>query len=48
MMLTPRLRKVSLLTHVSVSVGWLGSIAGYLALAVAGLTSQDVPLARSA
>src|SRR5882672_4183957 len=48
MILTPRLRRFSLLAHVTFSVGWLGSIVGYLALAIAGLTSQDAPLARSA
>lgn len=29
------------------SVGWLGAVAGFLALAVAGLTSQDVQTVRS-
>ena len=48
MTLTPRLRKVAFLTHVTVSVGWLGAVAAYLALAVGGLRSQDVLVARSA
>ena len=41
MTMTPRLRKFALTTHVISSVGWLGAVAGSLALAVAGLTSQD-------
>jgi hypothetical protein len=48
MTLTPWLRKFALLAHITFSVGWLGSIVGYLALAITGLTSLDVPLARSA
>lgn len=43
-----RLRKFTLLAHVAFSVGWLGSLVGYLALAITGLTSPDAPLARSA
>lgn len=36
----PRLRKLTLTAHVTVSVGWLGAVAAFLALAVAGLTSS--------
>ncbi|MFG3268876.1 hypothetical protein [Streptomyces bobili] len=35
----PRLRKLVLTLHVTSSVGWLGAVAAFLALAVAGLTS---------
>jgi len=48
MTMTPRLRKFALTAHVISSVGWLGAVAGFLALAVAGLTSQDVQMARAA
>jgi hypothetical protein len=44
----PRLRKVALTAHVACSVGSLGAIAGFLALAVAGLTSQDARMVRAA
>jgi len=45
--MTPNLRKLALAAHVTSSVGWLGAVAGFLALAVAGLTSQDTQLVRS-
>jgi len=44
----PRLRKVALTAHVACSVGSLGAIAGFLALAVAGLTSQDARMVHAA
>ena len=34
MTLTPRLRKAALTTHVASSVGWLGAVVGFLALAI--------------
>ena len=37
----PAVRKAALLTHVASSVGWMGAVAAFLALAVAGLTSSD-------
>lgn len=46
--MTPRLRKLALTAHVTSSVGWLGVVAGFLALAVAGLISQDPQLVRAA
>jgi hypothetical protein len=46
MTMTPRLRKFALTAHVTTSVGWLGAVAGVLALAVTGLTSQDARLVR--
>jgi hypothetical protein len=46
--LTPRLRKLALTAHVTSSVGWLGAVAVFLALAVAGLTSQDAQIVRAA
>ena len=48
MTMTPRLRKFALTAHVTSSVGWLGSVGAFLALAVAGLTSQDAQMVRAA
>ena len=44
----PGLRKFTLTVHVTSSVGLLGSIAAFLALAVAGLTSPDAQIIRAA
>ena len=46
--MTPGLRKFALTTHVTSSVGWLGAVVAYLALAVAALISQDALTARAA
>jgi hypothetical protein len=43
-----RLRQFALTTHVTCSAGLLGAIAGFLALASAGLTSQDAQMVRAA
>ena len=48
MIMTPWVRKFALTVHVTSSVGWLGAVAGFLALAVAGLTSQDAQTVRGA
>jgi len=48
MTMTPGLRKLALTTHVTSSVGWLGSVAAFLALAIAGLGSQDAQIVRAA
>jgi len=48
MTMTPGLRKFALTTHVTSSVGLLGSIAAFLALAVAGLSNPNDQLARAA
>jgi len=39
---------LALTAHVTCSVGWLGAVAVFLALGVAGLTSQDVQVVRAA
>lgn len=44
--ITPRLRKFALTAHITSSVGWLGAVAGFLALAIASPTSQDAQLVR--
>jgi hypothetical protein len=48
MTLTPGLRKFALTAHIVSSVGWLGAVAGVLALAVAGLTSSDAQMVHGA
>ncbi len=48
MTMTSGLRKFALTAHVTSSVGLLGSIAAFLALAVAGLIRQDVQIVRAA
>jgi hypothetical protein len=48
MTMTPRVRKLALTAHVTSSVGWLGAVAGFLALAVVGLASQDAQTVRAA
>lgn len=47
-MLTPRVRKLALTAHVATSVGWLGAVGAFLALAAVGLTSDDVETVRGA
>ncbi len=44
MIMPPLVRKSALILHVTCSVGWFGAVATFLALAVVGLTSQDVQL----
>jgi hypothetical protein len=46
--MSPGVRKLALTAHVTTSVGWLGAVAAFLALAVAGLTSQDAQTVRAA
>jgi hypothetical protein len=48
MTMAPRVRKFALTAHITASVGWLGAVAGVLALAVAGLASHDPQLVRGA
>jgi hypothetical protein len=45
--MTPRVRKFALTTHVSVSVGWLGAVAAYLALAITGIATRDSGMASA-
>ena len=47
MTLTPGIRKFMRTAHITFTVGWLGSVAGFLALAVAGLTSPDFQIVRA-
>ncbi len=48
MIMTPRLRKFALTVHVISSVGWLGTVVSFLALALVGVTSNDNQMVRSA
>ncbi len=47
MIMTPRLSKAVLTSHITFSIGWLGAVAVFLVLAITGLTSQDILLVRS-
>ena len=41
MAMAPRLRKLVLTAHVTSSVGWLGAVAAFLALAIVALVTAD-------
>ncbi|AWI58688.1 hypothetical protein [Sinorhizobium fredii] len=47
MTMAPTLRKVALIAHIISSVGSLGAVAAFLALAIAGLSSEDDHVVRS-
>jgi hypothetical protein len=40
-MMTPALRRLTFTTHITSSVGWIGAVMAFLALAVIGFTSND-------
>ena len=44
----PGIRKLALTAHVSSSVGWMGAVAAFLALSVAGVAGQDPQMVRGA
>ncbi|MDN0199959.1 hypothetical protein [Streptomyces sp. S.PNR 29] len=48
MTMPPRLRRLALIAHVTSSVGWLGAVVVFLALAVIGVTGQDAATVRGA
>lgn len=48
MIFTPRVQRLALLAHVTTSVGWIGAVASFLALALAGVTSSDPQIGRAA
>jgi len=48
MIMIPGLRKFALSAHVITSVGWIGAVATFLALAIVGMTSQDAQVVRAA
>jgi hypothetical protein len=45
--MTSNLRKLVLTAHVATSVGWLGAVIAYLALAIAALTSKEAQTVRA-
>lgn len=48
MLMRPGLRKFALATHLTVSVGWIGAVAGYLVLDVTVAMSEDPQTVRAA
>ncbi len=48
MTMTPGVRKFALAAHVTSSVGWLGAVVVFLALALIGLISPDAQIVRGA
>lgn len=48
MIMPTGLRKFTLTAHITVSVGWIGAVVAFLALVVAGMTSQDTAMLRAA
>lgn len=46
MSLSPGVRRLALTAHVTFSVGWLGAVVVFLALAVVGLVSHDIQMVR--
>ena len=48
MIMTSRLRKFARASHITLAVGWIGAVAGYIALNVAAATSQNVQTLRAA
>jgi len=47
MVLSPFFRKLGLIAHITFSVGWFGAVAAFLALAIAGLTSENAQVVAS-
>ena len=47
MAMAPGFRRFALTAHVASSVGWLGAVLPFLALAIAGLASSDVQVVRA-
>jgi hypothetical protein len=47
MTMTSGLRKFTLTAHITASVGWLGAVASFLALALVGLTGKDAQMLRT-
>src|SRR5262249_4760043 len=46
--MTPNIRKIALIAHIASSVGWFGAVAGFEALAIAGLVTSDAFTMRAA
>lgn len=48
MTMSPQLSKFTLVAHITFSVGWIGAVAAFLVLSIAGLTSHYAEIVRSA
>ena len=48
MIMPPALRKLTLAVHLTVSVGWVGAVAGYIALDVTAAAGRDADTLRFA
>ena len=48
MIMSPGLRKFALAVHLTVSIGWIGAVAGYMALDFAVATSEETQTLRAA
>jgi hypothetical protein len=48
MPMAPRSSKLTLTSHISFSVGWLGAVAVFLSLAIVALTTTELQLAQAA
>ena len=48
MTLSPGLRKLALIIHLTASVGWIGAVIAYLALGVSAVASQEAQTVRAA
>jgi hypothetical protein len=48
MTMSQRLRRITLVAHITTSVGSLGAVAGFLVLAFVGLSSQENEVGRTA
>ena len=46
MIMPSAVRKLVLTAHIAISVGWLGAVASFLVLSIAGLFSQDAETVR--
>jgi hypothetical protein len=47
-MMTPALRRFTFTTHITSSIGWVGAVLAFLALAIIGFTSDDPLKVRGA
>lgn len=45
-MMSPRIRKLMLMLHITFSVGWLGAVLAYIALATTGLVTHDTRMVK--
>lgn len=48
MTMPPHIRRFALTAHIASSVGWLGAVVAFLALAIASLVSEDAQRVRAA